>query len=181
MHYYHVIDSPVGPMLLTGDGEHLTGVFMGAEATLDRVSASDKWQHSPAVFADAEAQLRAYFAGELKVFDLPLKPLGTSFQQQVWRYLSGIPHGRTVSYKAVAEGIAAPSSVRAVGMAIGRNPIGIIIPCHRVIGANGALTGYRGGLWRKRWLLSFEQGLPLPEPTEADLNDSAESLFTKPA
>lgn len=181
MNYYHVIDSPLGPLLLTSDGDRLTGTFMGADATLERVSASDKWQRTPAVFTTAEAQLRAYFARELKVFDLPLHPLGTTFQQQVWNYLSSIPYGSTVSYKTVAAALGSPKSMRAVGMANGRNPISIIIPCHRVIGANGTLTGYRGGLWRKQWLMNFECGLPLPELTESDLNESAESLFTAPA
>lgn len=179
MNYYHVIDSPIGSLMLTSDGEYLTGTFMGAEATLDRVSASDKWQHNPALLAEAEAQLRAYFAGELKAFDLPLKPLGTRFQQQVWNCLQSIPYGTTVSYKTVAESLGAPKSMRAVGMANGRNPICIIIPCHRVIGANGTLTGYRGGLWRKQWLMNFESGLPLPELTEEDLRGTGESLFTK--
>lgn len=181
MHYYHVMDSPVGPLLLTSDGDHLTGAFMGAEATLERVSASDKWRpDTAAVLAETKAQLKSYFAAKLKVFDLPLNPVGTVFQKQVWNYLSSIPHGTTVSYKTVAEALGAPRSMRAVGMANGRNPIAIIIPCHRVIGANGTLTGYRGGLWRKQWLMNFEQGLPLPELTKADLNEAAESLFSAP-
>lgn len=179
MNYYHVIESPVGSLLLTSDGDHLTGAFMGADATLDRVSASEKWQRDPVLLAEAEAQLQAYFGGELKHFDLPLKPLGTAFQQRVWNYLSSIPYGTTVSYKTVAEALDAPKSMRAVGMANGRNPIAIIIPCHRVIGANGTLTGYRGGLWRKQWLMNFERGLPLPALTEEDLRGTGESLFTK--
>ncbi|RME83059.1 MAG: methylated-DNA--[protein]-cysteine S-methyltransferase [Caldilineae bacterium] len=104
----------------------------------------------------AVAQLGAYFAGELREFDLPLAPQGTAFQKRVWDYLLSIPYGRTVSYRQVAEALGNPAAIRAVGAANGANPIPIIIPCHRVVGSDGSLVGYGGGLWRKEWLLRHE-------------------------
>jgi len=102
-------------------------------------------------------QLRAYFAGERQAFDLPLAPSGTEFQQAVWKQLRAIPFGQTVSYSDIAQRIDQPQTVRAVGGANGKNPLPIIVPCHRVIGRNGKLTGYAGGLWRKEWLLKHER------------------------
>lgn len=108
-------------------------------------------------FRAAREQLEAYFAGELEEFTLELAPAGTPFQQRVWRALLEIPFGTTESYGALARRIGLPQAARAVGLANGRNPISIVIPCHRVIGADGSLTGYGGGLERKRWLLAHEQ------------------------
>jgi methylated-DNA-[protein]-cysteine S-methyltransferase len=113
-----------------------------------------------AIIAKARRQLDAYFAGKLRGFDLPLAPQGTEFQQRVWAALLKIPYGATRSYGQQAAAIGSPKAVRAVGLANGRNPIAIIIPCHRVIGANGSLTGYGGGMARKRLLLDLEQGAP---------------------
>jgi O-6-methylguanine DNA methyltransferase len=110
----------------------------------------------------AARQLTAYFAGDLRAFDLPLAPSGTPFQQRVWRALLEIPFGRTQSYSELAALIGAPGAARAVGLANGRNPLAIIVPCHRVIGAGGGLVGYGGGLERKRWLLDFEAGIAEP-------------------
>jgi methylated-DNA-[protein]-cysteine S-methyltransferase len=110
-------------------------------------------------FADAIAQLRAYFAGELRTFELPLAPHGTPFQRRVWDALLAIPYGTTTTYGRLAQQLGDPRAVRAVGLANGRNPIPIIIPCHRVIGANGSLIGYGGGLERKQWLLEREGAL----------------------
>ena len=154
MNFYTRINSPLGPLLLTGDGASITGLYMDTQEKVPDVQAS--WRLDKTRFTDARGQLEAYFAGELTSFDLPLSPTGTAFQQKVWQALKTIPYGTTVSYKTIAERIACPRGVRAVGLANGSNPIGIIIPCHRVIGANGKLTGYAGGLERKIWLLNHE-------------------------
>jgi methylated-DNA-[protein]-cysteine S-methyltransferase len=111
------------------------------------------------VLAEAARQLRAFFAGELTTFDLPLAPAGTPFQRAVWDALRAIPFGETRSYRDVAVGLGAPSAVRAVGAANGKNPLAIVVPCHRVVGSSGALTGYAGGLARKRWLLAHERSV----------------------
>ena len=150
------IASPVGDLVLTGDGTSLTGCyFTGSD------HASTPWEglvRDDEAFAPAVEQLAAYFAGERTAFDLPLAPSGTAFQLRVWEQLRTIPYGETRSYADVARAIGATSGFRAVGLANGRNPISIIVPCHRVIGANGALTGYGGGLERKRFLLDLERG-----------------------
>lgn len=158
MNYYTLLESPLDPLLLTSDGEFLTGLYMEKEIRKLLPGMRDGWrQDENAIpFKEAIAQLKAYFAGELHEFDLPLKATGTPFQEAVWQSLAAIPYGETVSYKDIAERIHSPKAVRAVGMANGRNPISIIIPCHRVIGANGKLTGYGGGIHRKEWLLAHE-------------------------
>ena len=146
---YAHIRSPVGPLLLTGDDESITGLYMSREPSGSRDDGA---------FTRAREQLDAYFAGELERFDLPLAPQGTEFQRRVWDELRQIPYGQTTSYSALAAKIERPDACRAVGLANGRNPISIVIPCHRVIGASGALTGYGGGIERKRWLLAHERG-----------------------
>ncbi|MBX3629065.1 MAG: methylated-DNA--[protein]-cysteine S-methyltransferase [Nitrosomonas sp.] len=156
MHYYTIMESPIDPLLLTGDGEHLTGLYMDTQIQEFLPDMKEKWKHDPALFTETITQLKAYFARELCQFDLPLKTSGTAFQETVWQLLSTIPYGETVSYKSIAERMHAPKATRAVGLANGQNPISIIIPCHRVIGASGKLTGYGGGLHRKRWLLAHE-------------------------
>ena len=120
-----------------------------------------RWADAPAgngspLLAEAARQLAAYFAGQLTDFDLPLAPQGTEFQRTVWRNLQDIPYGETISYGELAKRIHNPNASRAVGLANGRNPISILVPCHRVIGADGSLTGYGGGLARKQWLLAHE-------------------------
>lgn len=152
--YFTTMPSPVGDLLLTSDGEHLTGLYMTPHTYGPNQQAS--WIASDAPFQDAVRQLQEYFNGTRQQFDLPLAPHGTEFQQRVWRALTDIPYGATVSYAHIARAIDNPKGVRAVGLANGRNPISIIVPCHRVIGANGALTGYGGGLPRKEWLLRHE-------------------------
>ena len=153
--YYTNLTSPIGELLLTGDGDALTGVWMqDAKYPPRPVSGSRK---DSSVFKKACQQFAAYFAGELTDFDLPLSLAGTEFQQRVWNRLCEIPYGKTWSYAQLAEKIGNPKASRAVGLANGRNPIPIIVPCHRVIGANGTLTGYGGGLPRKQWLLAHEQ------------------------
>jgi methylated-DNA-[protein]-cysteine S-methyltransferase len=127
------------------------------EFSPDRAIEGHKNSHHP-LLAEAERQLLAYFAGDLRDFDLPLDMAGTPFQQRVWRALLKIPYGRTRSYSEIARGIGAPSAVRAVGAANGANPIAIVVPCHRVIGASGSLVGYGGGLPLKQRLLALERG-----------------------
>lgn len=150
------IPSPVGDLVLTGDGSSLTGCyFTGTGHTSD---PSAGLARDDAAFEAVVGQLGEYFAGERTAFDLPLAPSGTDFQLRVWAQLRTIPYGATCSYADVARGIGASNGFRAVGLANGRNPISIIVPCHRVIGADGSLTGYGGGIERKRFLLDLESG-----------------------
>ena len=150
------IPSPVGDLVLTGDGTSVTGCyFTGTGHASDPTAGLAPDDGSLAAAVD---QLREYFAGERTSFDLPLAPSGTDFQLRVWMQLRTIPYGTTCSYAAVARGIGATNGFRAVGLANGRNPISIIVPCHRVIGADGSLTGYGGGIERKRFLLDLEAG-----------------------
>jgi methylated-DNA-[protein]-cysteine S-methyltransferase len=153
---YTVLDSPVGPLMLAGDESVLRELWFlqGRQ----RVAPNPAWTESARAFAEAKRQLKAYFAGRLTSFTLAVDPGGTAFQSRVWRALQEIPYGETVSYGEVARRIGDPKAVRAVGLANGANPISIVIPCHRVIGANGALVGYGGGLPMKRALLALEQG-----------------------
>ncbi|MBS0261428.1 MAG: methylated-DNA--[protein]-cysteine S-methyltransferase [Planctomycetes bacterium] len=152
--FYHRIDSPIGALLLVSNGTALTGLYMLDHAGGPTPGA--EWRADAGAFTTVCAQLAAYFAGELRRFDLPLAPAGTPFQQTVWRALGDIPYGTTLSYGELARRIGQPQASRAVGRANGQNPISIIVPCHRVIGANGTLTGYGGGIARKRWLLEHE-------------------------
>src|ERR671937_2578160 len=146
---YTYLRSPLGDLLLFGDEQALRGVYMDAKAP-------PAWRRSDEAFAAAGEQLDQYFAGERRDFDLPLDLRGTPFQRRVWNALLTIPYGETRSYGEIAEQIGAPGAARAVGLANGHNPIAIIVPCHRVIGASGSLTGYGGGLDRKRSLLALE-------------------------
>jgi len=150
------VESPIGPLLLLGDEDGLRGLYM--QEGRKPVRVSDAWQTAEEPFADARAQLGEYFAGERTKFDLDLAPEGSEFERRVWSALEDIPYGETQSYGHVAERVGAPGAARAVGLANGRNPISIVVPCHRVIGADGSLTGYGGGLERKRFLLEHEQG-----------------------
>ena len=153
-----VIPSPLGPVQIVTEHERIIAVRFVAEAFASKQLMATI-AHSE-VLTQACEQLNRYFAGELSEFDLPLAPQGTDFQRQVWQQLQRIPYGATCSYQAVAAGINNPKAVRAVGLANSRNPIAIIIPCHRVIGANGHLTGYAGGLDKKTWLLNREGWQP---------------------
>jgi methylated-DNA-[protein]-cysteine S-methyltransferase len=155
---YTTLESPVGELRLTSDGRSLTGLYLEAHGGEPLKGADPGWERDEAPFRDAITQLRAYFAGTLRAFDLPLAPAGTDFQKNVWSALAAIPFGETRSYGAIAREIGRPGAARAVGLANGSNPISIIVPCHRVIGADGTLTGYGGGLDRKRWLLAHEAG-----------------------
>ena len=145
------IASPVGELRLLARGDALTGVYAGMPTPPEARARTAR------ILDRAAEQLAAYFAGELTVFDLPLAPEGTEFQQKVWMQLRAIPFGETRTYGQLAAKLRRPTASRAVGAANGRNPLGIIVPCHRVIGASGDLTGYAGGLPMKRWLLAHEQ------------------------
>jgi methylated-DNA-[protein]-cysteine S-methyltransferase len=160
MTWYTEFESPIGPLLLTSNGEALTRLFMNPYAP------RPEWVRDAGVapFRETRRQLTAYFAGELQEFDLPLAGAGTAFQQQVWSELCRIPYGDTRSYGEMARRVGQPGAARAVGLANGRNPISIIVPCHRVIGANGKLVGYGGGLDRKVALLSFEAAVRVHGP-----------------
>ncbi len=151
------IPSPVGDLLAVANAGHLIELSFNAPRALARRRAlSGDLRESKEDFVELRSQLRAYFAGELRDFYLPLRPEGTAFEQSVWRELCEIPYGTTTSYGAIAKKLKAPNAARAVGTANGRNPIAIVIPCHRVIGSTGDLTGYGGGLARKRFLLGLE-------------------------
>ena len=152
---YQWMESPTGRLLLVADEAGLRQVLFAHGRTPGRVSPA--WERDDRFLREPMRQLRAFFKGELERFDLPLRPEGTAFQQRVWAGLLQIPYGTTISYGELAGRLGNPAASRAVGLANGSNPIAIIIPCHRVIGSNGKLTGYGGGLENKRWLLDFER------------------------
>ncbi|MDR7866853.1 MAG: methylated-DNA--[protein]-cysteine S-methyltransferase [Sporomusaceae bacterium] len=142
--------TPIGPLAVTADPAGIVAVRFAPAA----VTAN---QAAPACLTQALEELAAYFAGALTAFTVPLRPRGTPFQRAVWDELTAIPYGAVISYSALAAAVGNPAAVRAVGAANGRNPLPILIPCHRVIGADGSLTGYGGGLENKRWLLAHEK------------------------
>jgi len=150
---YDEIDSPVGPLLVAADEAGLRLIHFQAA---HRRKPEASWQRDSAAFGDLAAQLGEYFRGERRTFDLPLAPRGTPFQLATWRALSAIPYGETISYEELARRVGRPSASRAVGAANGANPLPIVVPCHRVIGKNGSLTGFGGGLDTKRTLLELE-------------------------
>jgi len=154
MIYVRYADTPIGRLTLTSNGEALTGlVFEEERHPRSREGAVET---ADPILIDAERQVQEYFGKWRRSFDLPLRPEGTEFQREVWRLLGQIPFGETISYLELARRLGNEKAVRAVGMANGRNPISIVIPCHRVIGADGNLVGYGGGLWRKEYLLELE-------------------------
>ncbi|WNJ89292.1 methylated-DNA--[protein]-cysteine S-methyltransferase [Bosea sp. 685] len=157
---YTFTESPIGFLLLAGDGERLA--YLGFPHGKGAIQPQAEWRRDASIFIDARAQLKAYFEGRLSRFDLPLDPRGTPFQMDVWRALTDIPPGETISYGELARRIGRPTASRAVGAANGANPLPIVIPCHRVIGSNGALTGFGGGIETKKWLLALERGSPPP-------------------
>jgi len=152
---YRYLATPVGRLLLAREGRELRLINFqrGPRQRLD-----PRWRESSDAFDDVVSQLTEYFGGERQRFELPLGPEGTPFQQRVWRELQDIPYGVTISYGQLAARIGQPTASRAVGLANGSNPLAIVIPCHRVIGANGTLTGYGGGLPMKERLLALERG-----------------------
>jgi len=155
MTYYTLHNTPAGELLLMSDGETVTGIHWTVFRRAPRVSAD--WTENKEVFKDVIAQLDEYFAGKRQTFDLKIAFAGTPFQQSVWKELQKIPFGAHTSYQAIAETIGKPKAVRAVGTAVGSNPICIVVPCHRVLATSGKLGGYAGGLDSKRALLTTEQ------------------------
>jgi methylated-DNA-[protein]-cysteine S-methyltransferase len=153
---YCYVDSPIGRLLLAGDASALAIIDFQSGPRPRRPDAA--WREETAPFEAAIAELTEYFRGVRRVFTVPLAPVGTPFQQRVWRALLDIPYGETTSYGELARQLGQPNASRAVGLANGTNPIPVIIPCHRVIGANGSLTGYGGGLPIKQRLLALERG-----------------------
>ena len=153
---YTTMESPIGELLLLGDGDALRGLYM-QDGRKPRAIATG-WEESTEPFADVKRQLDEYFAGNRTTFDIPLAAEGAPFEREVWHALEEIPYGEPVSYGEIARRVGQPTAARAVGLANGRNPIAVIVPCHRVIGADGTLTGYGGGLERKRLLLELERG-----------------------
>jgi len=158
MHSYDIYDSPQGRMLLVADDVGLSGVYFEKQKHFPE--RRPEWRHDPrnAVLLQARRELDEYFAGRRRRFDVPLSPAGTAFQKSVWKAISTIGFGETISYGELARRAGVPGSARAAGAATGRNPIGIIVPCHRVVGADGSLTGYAGGIGRKKALLALERG-----------------------
>jgi methylated-DNA-[protein]-cysteine S-methyltransferase len=154
--YYHWIGSPIGEILLTANDRAITRLVLKDQKHFPE--QTDEWQPQPNldIIQQAIIQLNEYFQHQRQTFNLPLQPAGTAFQQQVWQQLGQIPFGQTWSYGKLAQAIGQPNASRAVGAANGRNPISIIVPCHRVIASNGKLTGYAGGVDRKQWLLQHE-------------------------
>ena len=161
-------DSPLGALLVAASERGLRGIWF--EGQRHFAGRDPGWLNDPRapVLRDAIAQLDAYFAGGLRGFDLPLDPIGTPFQRAVWKAISAVPYGATRTYGALAVAAGAPGAARAAGAATGRNPLGIVVPCHRIVGAQGALTGYAGGLERKRALLALERRARELFPSEAD-------------
>ena len=155
---YDVVQSPIGRLILASDGVALVGVWMAnanpTDAGWSRLRGDDE------ILAQTRGELQEYFDGRRQVFDVPLAPNGTEFQRSVWTALTKIPFGTTISYGHLARQLGKEAAVRAVGAANGRNPIPVIVPCHRVIGSDGSLTGFGGGLPRKKWLLQHERALP---------------------
>jgi methylated-DNA-[protein]-cysteine S-methyltransferase len=152
-----VVDSPVGPLTLVAADGTLTGLYMYRQRHRPPEETFGEPDTGP--FDQVTSQLRDYFDGRLTSFDLPMALSGTPFQQRVWAALRDIPYGETISYGQLADRIGQPTAARAVGLANGKNPIGIIVPCHRVVGSTGDLTGYGGGLPTKQHLLAFERGI----------------------
>jgi methylated-DNA-[protein]-cysteine S-methyltransferase len=160
MNAFCYVDSPIGRLMLTSDGTALTGLYMNLyrNKPTKLPELNGDWAQNATIdpLPAAARQLKEYFAGKRRKFDLRLRMQGTEFQQRVWRELTEIPFGETRSYGQLAKRLNNPNGSRAVGLANGRNPIAVIVPCHRVIGADGSLTGFGGGIERKEWLLTHE-------------------------
>jgi methylated-DNA-[protein]-cysteine S-methyltransferase len=149
-----VVDSPIGPLTLVEEDGLLAGLFMVDQ----RHRPGLEHERDDGLLPAVKEQLTAYWARDLEEFDLPLSMAGTPFQQEVWAGLRTIPYGETWSYGQLAGALGRPAASRAVGLANGKNPISVVVPCHRVVGSNGSMTGYGGGLERKQWLLDLERG-----------------------
>lgn len=159
MEYTHQYPSPLGVITLASDGEALVGLWFEGQRHFGKGLTGEKAERPLPVFDQADRWLDVYFSGEKPDFMPPLRPRGTAFQEAVWRRLLDIPYGHTVTYGEIAASLGLPlGAARAVGGAVGRNPISLMIPCHRVVGADGSLTGYAGGIERKKHLLKLEKG-----------------------
>jgi len=156
MHYYDHFQSPHGRMLLVADDHGLASVSFAGQKYAPRVEKGWTRDGAHAPIAKAKRELAEYFAGRRKRFSVKLSPQGTPFQRKVWKAIAGVAFGRTIAYAELARRAGRPGSARAAGAATGRNPIGVIVPCHRIVGSNGSLTGYAGGLAKKRALLALE-------------------------
>ena len=154
--YFDRVPTPLGGMVLASDGDALSGAWFDGQRYQPQIGPA--WQRQPdlPVLRRAADELAEYFAGQRVAFDVPLAPVGTPFQHDVWRAIAGVRYGATIAYRDLAARAGRPESIRAAGTATGRNPLSIIVPCHRIVGADGALTGYAGGLARKRALLALE-------------------------
>ena len=155
---YTYLTTPLGILEISGTNTYITSVLFVEDK-------ADEPETIPPVLQQCRQELEEYFAGKRRTFDVLLKPEGTGFQKKVWSELKKIPYGDTLSYSTIAKKLKNPDAVRAVGLANGKNPIAIILPCHRVIGEDGKLTGYSGGLWRKQWLLEHEGNISGNKPT----------------
>jgi methylated-DNA-[protein]-cysteine S-methyltransferase len=155
--YYDFLSTSLGTMLLASDGDALLGVWFEGQRYEPNVGPAWERNRNLPILVRTGAELTEYFAGARTEFTVPLSPAGTAFQRGVWNAIAAIPYGETAAYRDLASRIGRPASVRAAGAATGRNPLSIIVPCHRVLGADGALTGYAGGLDRKRALLALER------------------------
>jgi len=158
LHYYDTFGGPYGAMLLVANDAGLTGVYFDRQKYIPRLGAA--WRHTPdhPVLLETKRQLHEYFTGDRREFQLPLDPAGTPFQRAVWKAIAGVPYGHTITYAQLARRAGHPEGPRAAGTATGRNPISIVVPCHRIVGTDGSLTGYAGGIARKRALLKLESG-----------------------
>ena len=154
MRTHTVVDSPLGPLTLVADAGAVIGLYMVDQRHRPLIDG----RRDDGALPELREQLEAFWRRELKEFDVPIQTAGSPFQQAVWAGLRTIPYGETWSYGELAEAIGRPGASRAVGLANGRNPIGVVVPCHRVVGSSGNLTGYGGGLARKQWLLDLEAG-----------------------
>jgi len=154
--YFDCMQSPLGEIVLASDGKTLTGAWFDGQRHQPPIGPAWQRRHDLPGLHRAAAELAEYFAGERTCFALPLAPVGTPFQRDVWTAIANVPYGETIAYRELAARVGRPESIRAAGAATGRNPLSIIVPCHRIVGADGALTGYAGGLARKRALLALE-------------------------
>ena len=154
---YRTLQSPLGEMLLVAEGDALCGVYFSGQKYFPTLRDGGRADATRAILVDSGRQLAEYFDGTRKVFDMPLAPAGTSFQRAIWRQIAAVPWGATTTYSTLAARVGRPNAVRAAGAATGRNPLSLIVPCHRIVGADGGLTGYAGGLDRKRALHALER------------------------
>ena len=157
--YFDRMASPLGDMVLASDGDALSGAWFDGQRHQPAIGPAWQRRQDLSILRRAAAEFAEYFAGERTEFDLPLAPIGTPFQRDVWHAIADVPFGRTIAYRELAARAGRPGSIRAAGAATGRNPLSIVIPCHRIVGADGALTGYAGGLPRKRSLLELERSV----------------------